>query len=140
MKMKFNELQDKEKIRHVKDMYSEILGEIVANKKEIDKYMPITTEPVFKKPDLVDASAAGSKERNELILKAAQVAFKKEMEAFEEKKLAREKALEKLASVKEKEDCICEQRELDIDVNFIVPEFEVFIDFARTRAEGQTYP
>ena len=52
---------------------------------------------------------------------------------------SREELALKIKSIKIKEDCICEPRELDIDVDQIPDEFEVFIDFARQRAELQVY-
>lgn len=136
--MKFAELSDKDKIRHVKDKYAEILGEIVADKSNLNKMLPeIKEEPVFVKPKLLEGDDVDK--QNQAMLKTAQDAFTAKQKEFEDRKTTRLKILETLAKVKEKEDCICEPKELDIDINYIVPEFEIFIDFARTRAEAQNY-
>jgi hypothetical protein len=137
--MKFTELADKDKIRHVKDKYAEILGEIVADKSNLDKLIPeIKEEPVFVRPKLLEGEDDADK-KNQALLKTAQDTFAAKQKEFEDRKNTRTKILETLSKIKEKEDCICEPRELDIDINYIVPEFEIFIDFARVRAEAQNY-
>lgn len=136
--MKFAELSDKDKIRHVKDKYAEILGEIVADKANLNKMLPEPKEePAFVRPRILEGDE--SDKQNQAILKTAQDAFAAKQKEFDDRKNTRIKILETLAKVKEKEDCICEPKELDIDINYIVPEFEIFIDFARTRAEAQNY-
>ncbi len=136
--MKFSELHDKDKIRHVKDKYAEILGEIVTDKTALDKMIPeIKEEPVFTRPRILEGEEADKK--NQALLKTAQDTFATKQKEYEDRKNTRAKVLETLSKIKEKEDCICEPRELDIDINYIVPEFEIFIDFARTRAEAQNY-
>lgn len=136
--MKFTELSDKDKIRHVKDQYATILGEIVADKSNLDKLLPeIKEEPVFVKPKLLEGDDVDKK--NQTLLKTAQDTLASKQKEYEERKSTRTAILAALAKVKEKEDCICEPRELDIDINYIIPEFEIFIDFARSRAEAQTY-
>jgi hypothetical protein len=137
--MKFIELSDKDKIRHVKDKYAEILGEIVADKSNLDKLIPeIKEEPVFVRPKLLEGDDDADK-KNQALLKTAQDTHAAKQKEFEDRKNTRTKILETLSKIKEKEDCICEPRELDIDINYIVPEFEIFIDFARVRAEAQNY-
>lgn len=135
--MKFADLDDEKKITHIKDKYAEIIGEIVADKSIIDKLLPEEKEPVFVKPDLSEAGEEDKK--NQAILKNAKLDFEVKTKAYKENKEVREKIVEALSKIKEKTDCICEPRELDIDINYIVPEFEVFIDLARKRAEEQTY-
>lgn len=136
--MKFNELSDDKKVSFVKDKYAEILGEIVADKSQLDKYVPLAKEPVFTKPKLLEEGMDVEK-KNDTILKTATEAFQAQKKEYEAAKAVRDKIVETLANVKEREDCICEPRELDIDINYIRPEFEIFIDFARSRAEAQTY-
>jgi len=136
--MKFAELNDKDKIRHVKDKYAEILGEIVADKTNLNKMLPEPKEePVFVRPRILDGDE--NDKHNQAMLKTAQDSFAAKRKEFESLKNVKAKILETLAKVKEKEDCICEPKELDIDINYIVPEFEIFIDFARARAEAQNY-
>lgn len=136
--MKFSELNDKDKIRHVKDKYAEIISEIVADKSVLDKLIPeIKEEPVFVKPKLLEGDDVDKK--NQALLKTAQDAYAAKLKEYQDRKNTRAKILESLAKIKEKEDCICEPRELDIDINYIIPEFEIFIDFARARAEAQNY-
>lgn len=134
--MKFAELSDNDKIRHVKDEYAKILGEIVDDRANLDKLIPeIKEAPVLVKPKMVEADD----KKNQDLLKTAQDVFNTKQKEFEDRKVVRAAILESLSKIKEREDCICEPKELDIDINYIVPEFEVFIDFARTRAEAQTY-
>lgn len=128
--MKFNELNDKDKIRHIKDKYAEILGELVSDKKLLDKLIPeIKDEPILIQKE------GNSKEKNDEL----KISFEKKKLEFEENKSLRSSILDALNKVKEKDNCICEPKELDIDINYILPEFEVFIDFARIRAEAQNY-
>src|SRR5205814_84929 len=89
--------------------------------------------PVFEKPRLLE-NGNDIERKNLAMLKLAQDAFAKKQKEYEDCKNTRAKILESLFKIKEKEDCICEPRELDIDINYIVPEFEIFIDFARQRA------
>ena len=51
----------------------------------------------------------------------------------------REAAQAKISTIVLKTDCMCVPKELEIDVNYIVPELEVFVDFARERAESVNY-
>lgn len=109
--MKFNELPDDKKIFHVKEKFAEIIGEVVAKKSELDKYVPI--------PE------AGNTAESKAAVEAA--------------KTKRAAALDKISKLKEREDCICEPRELNIDVDDIAEEFDIFIDSARSRAEEGIY-
>ena len=82
--MKFTELSDKDKIRHVKDKYAEILGEIVADKSNLDKLIPeIKEEPVFVRPKLLEGDDDADK-KNQALLKTAQDTHAAKQKEFED--------------------------------------------------------
>lgn len=119
-KMKFNDLSVKDKIRHIKEKYCNIIEEIYSNKEYLDKYIPITSEPILGKNMANDFSIQKNK--------------------YEETKKLRNAIENKLLSIKTNNDCMCEPIKcIDVDTNHIEPEFQIFIDFARLIAENEDY-
>lgn len=115
--MKFEELADDKKVDAVKTEYLDLIGEIKMDNKELDKIIPPLTEPK-------ETSSAS---------------YEKDMAAFTKNKEDRATIIKTINELQLVADCICEPKELDIDTTKIVPEFEPFIDYARTRAQSRNY-